>query len=349
MERGAGRALSSRAAGLMAPTQPRVPLDTSEGRLGWLRSKAFQGAVPFLEPAAWLLAAVYASRALLQALGPVAAPGSFVAVAALSSFLLAAAGAVAHSTTDNDARRRVAARMGVLIVANGVFRLVVGSGPEQATEAGLALVAVGAFLRAPIYLPAVGCVTLSWLAVLPRYTSGESGAHYSGYLLASALLGGILLVTRRYRDRELDHARRLEDGLSQDLQISLGWYKKLFQESPALMCVHDTDGRIEEVNPAGLKALGYERQEVVGGSIMDFMVPVTEDGPENYLRGIQRDGWTEGLLRARHADGSLRIWEYRSTILETGSEVQVLATATDITELAEARDWVAGEQDRDPK
>ena len=97
------------------------------------------------------------------------------------------------------------------------------------------------------------------------------------------------------------------------------------------------------MNPAGLEALGYARQDVVGRKITDFMVPVTEDGPEAYLRDIQRVGSTEGVLRARRADGSLRIWEYRSTILRTGSEDQVLATATDVTELAEARDWVPSE------
>ena len=336
---------SVRRTGLM--TARHLKEETSPGRRRheWLRSRAFSGPAPFLEPAAWALAAGFAVSALVQVIVPGPSVGVLVAVSALSSLILAAIAVAAHRVTDGEVRRGMVGGVGGVILANAIFRLAAGPGPEQATHLGLALVLLGGFLRSTVYLPLLGVAGFSWLVVLARYGVRGLGAHYTVFLIACAGVGVLLLLRRQYRDHELEHARTVEDGLNQDLRVTLGWYKQLFTESPALMCVHDTDGRIEEVNPAGLRALGYDRQDVVGRNIMEFMLPVTEDGPKRYLEDIQRHGWTEGLLRARRSDGSLRIWEYRSTILRTGAEVQVLATAADITELAEARDWVPGEPD----
>jgi PAS domain S-box-containing protein len=259
---------------------------------------------------------------------------------ALSSFLLAGTAAVAHRSLEGEIRSALAAGVGALVVANAVFRMGVEPGPEQVTHLGLVLVGLGAFLEGGVFLPLAGLAGVAWLLTVPRYGGLDTTAHFGGYLLGSMVLGCILLVARGYRGGSREGTGEAEDGLSEDLRVSLGWYKKLFLESPALMCVHDGNGRIEEVNPAGLEALNYARQDVVGRNIMEFMVPVTEDGPEQYLRDIQRLGWTEGLLRARRADGRLRVWEYRSTILENGPERLVLATATDVTDLAETPDWV---------
>lgn len=309
---------------------PRVGFDR------WLREKAHSGPFPFIEPAAWLLAAWYAGAAVLNT-GRLAEDGSGVAVAsAISSFLLAGTAFVAHRADEAGLRRALAVGIGALLLANAVFRMSSGPGPEHVTHLGLVVVGLGAFLPAGAFLPMAGVATAAWLLAIPQYGPEDGTLHFSGYLLASAALGGVLLVVGRHREESVDDARTEEAALGEDLRVSLGWYKKLFVESPALMCVHDANGRIEEVNPAGLDALGYARQEVVGRNIMDFMVPMTEDGPEQYLRDIQRVGLTEGLLRARRADGVVRVWEYRSTILEAGPERLILATAADVTELAES-------------
>jgi PAS domain S-box-containing protein len=291
------------------------------------------------------LAGWYGAAAVLATAGGEGPSSGVAAASAVTAFILAGVAAAAHRTEDDRARSTMVAAVGAVVVAQAAFRVGVAAGPEQATHLGLVLVGLGAFVAGRIFLPIAGLAAVCWLMVLPRFGGVGSAAHFSGFLVGSLALGGVLLLTRRYRDEVLEEARKVEDGLTEDLRVSLRWYKQLFQESPALMCVHDGNGRIEEVNPAGLRALGYPRQEVVGRNIMDFLVPVTPDGPRQYLRDIQRQGRTEGLLRARRADGSLRVWEYRSTILGNGPGDVVLATATDVTELAEAEDWVHPEAD----
>lgn len=324
----------------MSQSSPHAADRPLRGVTGWLRDKAHPGPVPFLEPASWALAVWYAASAVFLTRAPGQAALQIAAASAVAAFALAGLAAAAHRTEGERARSAMATVVGGVVLAHALVQVGMGPGPGAVAHLGLVMVGLGAFGGGRLFAATLGVVTVGWLILVPRSGAAGSTPHDSGFLFGSAVLGGVLLLTRRYRDEVLEEARRVEDGLSEDLRVSLGWYKRLFHESPALMCVHDGNGRIEEVNPAGLRALGHPRQEVVGRNIMDFMVPVTQDGPQEYLRDIQREGWTEGLLRARRADGSLRIWEYRSTVLGNGPGDVVLATATDVTELAEAQDWV---------
>ncbi|MEJ2542072.1 MAG: PAS domain S-box protein [Gemmatimonadota bacterium] len=320
--------------------------DAHQGALErWLKELGPSRSVPFLEVAAWALGGFYAVSAVAHAGGPLSRAPAVVVASAVSAFLLAGVALTAARARDDRVRTGLAWGVGGIVMANAVFRVLLVGTPEQTTHLGLALVALGAFFPIRVYTIATVAGWLAWLLTVA--SSGASGTwgHYGEFLVTATGLGFVFLFVRHYRDGEMERARRIEEGLSRDVEVSLGWYKKLFHESPALMCLHDEVGRVEEVNPAGLKALGYSRQEVVGRNIMDFMVPVTLEGPESYLREVQEKGGAEGLLRVRRADGSLRIWEYRSTNLDTGGESQILATAADVTELARARDWVGAHED----
>jgi PAS domain S-box-containing protein len=83
-------------------------------------------------------------------------------------------------------------------------------------------------------------------------------------------------------------------------------FRELFEETPEGVAVSDVDGRLTDVNPAGCRMLGYSREELVGGRIVDFLPPedarwwVGAHETVRLERGTSR--WEHSI---RHKDGSI--------------------------------------------
>ncbi len=65
-------------------------------------------------------------------------------------------------------------------------------------------------------------------------------------------------------------------------------YRDLYQSTPAMLHTIDAEGCIKNVSDWWLEKLGYEREEVIGRSIIDFMTPasqesVLDDGLSNLI------------------------------------------------------------------
>jgi len=318
------------------------PSNLTEGFFGWLHGRAASGRVPFLELAAWTLAGIYTVTAVAHAGGAASRAPAIVVVSVVAALLMAALAVVAGRTRGDLRRLSLATLVAALVLVIAFVRLGMHPSPEQTTHIALALVGVGAFVQVRGYVVLATLAWMGWLFIVPSASGAAGWGEQAYFLLTATGLGAVLMLARLYQEHERRRAGVVEEGLNEDLAVTLGWYRTLFHESPALMCIHDVAGRIEEVNPAGLEALGYDRSYVVGSDILEFMIPVSPDGPSDYLREVVAEGRAEGFLRARRADGAVRIWEYRSTRIRSGVNVQILATATDVTELARAREVMAG-------
>lgn len=298
-------------------------------------------AAPYLTPGAWVLAGLYAVFSVAEA-GEAAPIGTLVLGVSLVTALLMAVIAMASIRVERaGVRSAMMVTAVLLVVANSVLRLAVTLEPNQTTNLGLVIIGVGGMMGSRSFAAFLSLVWIAWLTVLPAADPDSAWQHYGFFLLSSSAVGSILLWGRSRYEGRIAEASRVEVGLNRDLALSLAWYQQLFNESPALMCLHDAEGRIEEVNPAGLKALGLPRGEVVGRNILDFMIPYTEEGPASYLDGLSEGVASEGWTRVRRGDGEIRIWEYRSTVLREAPDAQVLATAIDVTELNQAKDGLA--------
>jgi len=304
--------------------------------------------MPFLELASWALAGGYAVSAVAHAGGAASRGPAVVAASAASAFSVAALAVAATRSHRDSVRVGLARAVGMVALVHALLRFAIDPVPGQTGHLLLTLVGLAAFLTARTYLVFAAIGWLGWMRTIPSGTPPDGWGQQAYLLLTATGLGVVLMLGRLYRELERERAGVVEEGLNRDLAVSLSWYKALFDQSPALMCIHDQVGRIEDVNPAGLESLGYSRQAVVGQSILDFMVPVAAGGPAGYLEEVVREGRADGFLRARAADGHVRIWEYRSTLLRAGSDVQILATATDVTELTRAQDAVARLSESDP-
>jgi PAS domain S-box-containing protein len=110
-------------------------------------------------------------------------------------------------------------------------------------------------------------------------------------------------------------------------------YRHLVEHSLGLICAHDLSGRLQSINPAAARSLGYEVEQGVGRHLVDFLAPDTRPLFHSYLRRIRENGHDAGLMRVIARDGRERVWMYRNVLLEEPeSEPYVLGHAVDITE-----------------
>jgi PAS domain S-box-containing protein len=94
--------------------------------------------------------------------------------------------------------------------------------------------------------------------------------------------------------------------------------RQLFEHAPDGIFVADVEGRYTDVNEAGCRLLGYTREEILGKTIVDLILPSEVErlwqAREALLRGaVQVSEWT---LRRR--DGSLVPVEVSANILSDG-------------------------------
>jgi PAS domain S-box-containing protein len=110
-------------------------------------------------------------------------------------------------------------------------------------------------------------------------------------------------------------------------------YRDLVEHSLGLICAHDLTGRLQSINPAAARSLGYEVEQGVGHNLADFLAPETRHLFQGYLRRIRDNGQDAGLMRVIARNGSERVWMYRNVLFEEpGSDPYVLGHAVDVTE-----------------
>jgi PAS domain S-box-containing protein/diguanylate cyclase (GGDEF)-like protein len=112
-------------------------------------------------------------------------------------------------------------------------------------------------------------------------------------------------------------------------------YRRLLEASPGLVCFHDLDGRLSQINPAGAEALGYRPEMLVGRHLREVVDEEFHPHLAEYLETVAREGEASGVMRVRHRDGHLQLWAYANRRIDGGDTV--IGHAHDVTELYEAR------------
>ena len=143
------------------------------------------------------------------------------------------------------------------------------------------------------------------------------------------------------RDRSIFGLKLPEPGRFSDeyqrveaeLHRSESRYKSLFENSLALICTHDMDGRLLSVNPAAAQALGYEPNEGIGRSLADFLAPSVRKHFPRYLDRLRSLGRDSGCMLVVAHRREKRAWLYRNLVLhEKGMPPYVVGHAMDVTE-----------------
>ncbi|PKN13503.1 MAG: hypothetical protein CVU69_02180 [Deltaproteobacteria bacterium HGW-Deltaproteobacteria-4] len=168
-----------------------------------------------------------------------------------------------------------------------------------------------------------------------------------GGLLLVALLGGFILLLRRqvlnrtrYLEREVAERTKAEDALRESEQN----YRELVESANAIILRLDPqDMNITFINDFGLSFFGFSREELVGHSILETIVPVREsDGrdltllleelrkhPEEYLINENEN------LR-KNGERVWISWRNRPILNARGELVGILSVGQEITERKKA-------------
>lgn len=109
-------------------------------------------------------------------------------------------------------------------------------------------------------------------------------------------------------------------------------FRELSESTHDLLCVHELDGRIVEVNSAAARALGYTREELCAMNLREILTDKAAAAFGGYIDIMTRDGQAEGLMSVRTRGGQLRVWHYHNTLRTTGGRMIVRGLASDVTD-----------------
>jgi two-component system, cell cycle sensor histidine kinase and response regulator CckA len=129
--------------------------------------------------------------------------------------------------------------------------------------------------------------------------------------------------------RDVTSERRAQEQLVESERR----YRELSEATHDLLCEHDLEGNILDINPAVIRALGYTREEILACNLREFIDPLFVHHFDSYRERIVRYGLAEGLLRVRTREGEERIWHCRTTLRASGRERPVVrGLARDVTD-----------------
>ena len=115
------------------------------------------------------------------------------------------------------------------------------------------------------------------------------------------------------------------------------WYREVVEHSHDLLCVHDLNGRFLSINSIPARLLGYSVEELLNTPMREMVDPALRERFDLYLREVERNGESQGLLAVRTRSGEQRVWAYHNTLRRTATGTPVVwGIAHDVTERAQA-------------
>ena len=119
----------------------------------------------------------------------------------------------------------------------------------------------------------------------------------------------------------------------------------VLDNTQAIICKHDLNGIIIDVNPAAEKLCGYSKKELVGNSLVNLVTPEFQQYFGFYLSEIIEKKTATGSFQIVRKDGSKRAWLYQNALYDNKhGEPYIIASAIDITESVKAQNEIEKQQ-----
>lgn len=168
--------------------------------------------------------------------------------------------------------------------------------------------------------------------------SGSSVHHFvNRYLKKDGVKRWIEWAATPDLDEQLIYAvgRDITESIQKDkrLQSEKQKFQKFFNNVRGVLCIHDLEGNVLEVNLAGFLATGYTREEMKQSSLYDLTPPEWHSKVKAYLTAVNRVGQASGEMTMLKKNGGSTIWYFLSVINEDSEgNREVLANMVDISE-----------------
>ncbi len=112
----------------------------------------------------------------------------------------------------------------------------------------------------------------------------------------------------------------------------------VLNNTQTILCVHDMDGTMLDMNIAAEKASGYTKKEVVGQSLKLIIEAGLYGYFDAYIKAIHQNETVNGRMKIITKSGNKRIWLYQNTVYaNNGNKPYVIASAIDITDSVKAQ------------
>ncbi len=119
----------------------------------------------------------------------------------------------------------------------------------------------------------------------------------------------------------------------------------VFNNAQTVICLHDTEGIILDVNPATEKHTGFTRNELIGTSLIKLIAPEFRNFFGNYLSELAKNKNASGSFQIIRKDGSKRAWLYQNALYDNkDGKPYIIASAIDITETVRAQNQIERQQ-----
>ena len=145
--------------------------------------------------------------------------------------------------------------------------------------------------------------------------------------------------------RDITERQRAE----QALRASEERYRRLYHNAPVMLHSTDAQNRIEDVNELWLKTTGYERNEVIGHKIAEFLTPVSRKARSQGMDAFRETGMVHGAERQQVKKNGDVIDILRTAVAErneAGDITNIHAFAADITERKVAEQALRDSEER---
>ena len=119
----------------------------------------------------------------------------------------------------------------------------------------------------------------------------------------------------------------------------------VLNNTQTIICLHDMNGVLLDINAAAEKMSGFSKKEVIGLNLKLIISPEYQAEFDEYIHTINNNETASGTMQIFTKSGSKRVWLYQNTVYaNNGNKPYVIASAIDITESVKAQNEIEKQQ-----
>lgn len=140
-----------------------------------------------------------------------------------------------------------------------------------------------------------------------------------------------------------------ETSIKHALSDCAARYEDLVESGLSMIWMHDLDARLLRVNTALAHALGYEREDMVGRLLSDFIAQEAHGTWTDYMNRVSSLRSDAGVLHFVTRNGERRVWQYQFVCYPDAEPAPyVLGAAQDVTLRSRYELRLRDQNQRDP-